>query len=367
MRYETVLAGQIKALALTILIALTGCGKAPEPLPDAPARPIKMAVVGDEKARSTREYPGVITAAQTVKLGFEVPGRIVELPITEGQKINAGEMLAKLDPRDYLAARDAAKSNYVTMESVYKRAKRIYDQQAGSQAEVDLALRDLDIAREELRKAQKALEDTVLLSPFNGEIGKKLVDNFQNVQAKEPVLLLHNVQQLEVDITVPEQDFVSADTAVGLEERTARLNPTVVLSTLPDRDFKARFVSFSSAADPVTRSYTVTLAFDNPDALNIRPGMTAKVVLHMAAIQSGEAGSSFMLPVSAVAVEPDNRAYVWKVDPQTAQVTRVPVSVGPMLGAAIQVSGPLKPGDRVAAAGIHHLREGMEVYPLEAE
>lgn len=354
-------------LLLVVLFGLIACSEAPEPDKEESPRPVKIAIVGENSAKATREYPGVISAEQSVQLGFEVPGRIIELPVIEGQQVSQGDVLAKLDPRDYRAARDAAKSNYVTMDSVYRRAKRIFDQQAGSQAEVDLALRDLDIAREELRKAEKALDDAVLLSPFTGEIGRKLADNFQNIQAKQPVVLLHNVQDLEVDFSIPEQDFVLAEGGLDLESLTTSLNPVVVLSSLPDRTFVARFRSFSSAANPVTRSYTVTLAFANPEAISVRPGMTAKVVLRKQSDAEELGEGRFMLPVTAVAVLPDQTAYVWKVTPDTMQVSRLSVNAGPMSGGMIQVSGNLHPGDQVAASGVHFLREGMKVYPLSSQ
>ena len=74
-----------------------------------------------------------------------------------------------------------------------------------------------------------------------------------------------------------------------------------------------------------------------------------------------------MLPVTSVAVLPDQTAYVWKVTPDTMQVSRLSVNAGPMSGGMIQVSGNLHPGDQVAASGVHYLREGMKVYPLSSQ
>ncbi|MBL4679332.1 MAG: efflux RND transporter periplasmic adaptor subunit [Pseudomonadales bacterium] len=344
---------------------LQGCGDAPEVESREESRPVKLMTIGGGNGGGTLEYPGAVSATQSVELGFEVPGKIIELPIKEGQQVTEGEVLARLDPADYEAARDAAKSNRQALSAAYNRAKNIFDQGAGSQAEVDRSLRDIQVAKEELKKAQKALDDASLKAPFSGEIAKKHANNFQNVQAKQSVLLLQDISSLEIDVTVPEQDFILGKPGLTREERTARVRPEIVISTMPDKRFPARFESVSTSADPVTRTYEVTLAFANPPDINILPGMTAKVVLHLAVEKIVEAGmGGLMVPSTAVAGDEQGQAYVWRVDAETMLVSRVPVELGVMSGANVRVLSGLEHGDRIAVSGVHHLREGMLVRPL---
>ena len=355
---------------LLILVAATlmlqACGEAPEPEVKEVVRPIKMMTLGGGVGSATLEYPGKISATRSVELGFEVAGKIIELPITEGQEVGEGDVLAKLDPADYEAARDAAESNRRAMSAAYSRAKKIFDQGAGSQSEVDNTLRDIRVAEEDLKTAQKALDDTILKAPFSGEIATKIADNFQNVQAKEPILLLQDISGLEMDVNVPEQDFALATPGITHEERTALAKPEIVVSTFPDRRFPARFKSVSTTADPVTRTYAVTFAFDNPADLNVLPGMTAKVDLHVREEKMAEVGvSGFMVPVSAVAADEQGNAYAWRIDPDSMRVSRVAVELGPMTGDEVRVLSGLNGGDMIATAGVHHLREGMQVRPLE--
>ena len=79
-----------------------------------------------------------------------------------------GDLLGRLDPRDYEAARDAAVANRRAMRSAYVRAKNIFDEGAGSQAEVDKTRRDIKVAEQDVKKAQKALDDTSLKAPYDG-------------------------------------------------------------------------------------------------------------------------------------------------------------------------------------------------------
>lgn len=352
---------------LVVLVAflLQGCSEPPEPEVKEVSRPVKLMTLGDSALGAVREYPGTIAAVQDVELGFEVPGKLVELPIIEGQKVNQGELLARLDPADYKAARDAARSNRQALSAAYTRAKKIFDQGAGSQSEVDRALRDIQVAQEELKKAQKALDDTALKAPFSGEVARKMVENFQNVQAKQPVVLLQDISSLEMEVTVPEQDFARAKVGLSNEERTARVRPEIEISAIPDQRFPARFKSISTAADPVTRTYKVKFSFDNPPDISILPGMTARVILHLPGDTLKAAGmDGFMVPVSAVAADEKGKSYAWRVDPNSMKITRVPVELGTITGSEVRVLSGLKQGDLIPVSGVHHLREGMTVRPL---
>lgn len=347
------------------ILLLPACGKPLEPESKEDSRPVKMMTLGNAGGKLRLEYPGVIAAVRSVELGFEVPGKIIELPITEGQEVMEGDLLARLDPVDYKAARDSAASNRHAMSAAYNRAKRIFDQNAGSQAEVDLALRNIQVANEELKSAQKALDDTYLKAPFSGQIAKIPANNFQNVRAKEPILLIHDLSSLEIDVTVPEQDIALKPPGSSNEERTRRMQPEIEISALPGKRFPARLHSVITSADPVTRTYKATFAFANSKDVSILPGMTAKVILQVNTEELKDAGvSGFMIPAAATAVDEQSNAFVWRIDPDTMQVSRITVTLGEMAGANVRVLSGLAQGDRIAVSGVHHLREGMQVRPL---
>lgn len=351
---------------LLAAVFLAACGDEPEVEAEPPVRPVKMMTIGAEPVKVTWEYPGEITAARSVDLGFEVAGKIIELPIEDGLNAREGDLLGRLDPTDYEAARDAAVANRRAMRSAYERAKNIFEEGAGSQAEVDKTRRDIQVAEQDVRKTQKALDDTSLRAPYDGVVGKKIGDNFQNVQAKEPILVYQDTSSLEMDVTVPERDFVHVKRGLTLDERTARARPTVEISSLPGRSFPARIKSFTATADPVTRTYKATFAFVNPEDVNILPGMTARVILTPPADVLGADTrlGGIRIPAVAVASDDQGNAYVWRVDPDTMKVTRIPVVLGQMSGADVRVSSGLARGDRIAISGVAHLQEGMKVRPL---
>lgn len=176
---------------------------------------------------------------------------------------------------------------------------------------------------------------------------------------------LEDLSSLELDVNVPEQDFVLKTRDLTLAQRTERARPEIEVSTIPGRRFPARLVSFETAADPATRTYRATFAFDSPSDVNVLPGMTAKVILNLPGSErTVEKESGPLIPVTAVVTDSNNRAYVWRYDSSSSVVNKVEVTIGDMSEGSIFVTSGIESGDTIAAAGAAHLREGMKVRPL---
>ena len=346
---------------LVVVSSAASCGGKPaeeKPL----VQPVKMLTLGARDAGAEREYPGTVSAAQRADMAFEVPGRIVELPVNEGQKVAEGAVLARLDARDYQARLDSAKAVLRKAQADYRRSQNLYREDPGAIAltTLDSDRRGVEVAEAQSREAQKALEDATLRAPFAGVVGRKLVDDFANVQAKQPVLILQDTSHLEIVVSVPERDFVTGRPSQNLQEATQALQPRVQIPSRPSHTFAARFKEVAATADPKTRTFAATLIFDNPDALTILPGMTAKVVVRAAAT-----GAGISVPVNATRADENGKAYVWIVAPDSMTVKRRAVELGPITRDAVEVKSGLAAGDTIAVSGIDELREGMTVRRFE--
>jgi RND family efflux transporter MFP subunit len=344
------------AIALTCLLT-TGCGEETQTPPQV-ARPVKIFEIGGAGATRTLEYPGQVEASLHAELGFEVPGKIIEFPVEEGQAVTEGQVLARLDPRDFEADLDAQRAQVRQMKTEYDRAKTLFEKDVAPQQDLDRAQRNLDVMQAKLRTVEKALEDSVLRAPFEGVVARKLVKDFRNVQAKEPVLILQDDSSLQIVANVPERDWVYARRNVPPEQRDGRLKPTVTVSNYPDRSFPARLREAATTADPTTRTYAVTLYFEVPDDVNVMPGMTASVRLE---IPAESTGAGLSIPAAAVADDGSGAPYVWRVDPETMTVSRAEVELGEISGDRIEIRGGLSAGDQIAVSGVSQLRDGMTV------
>jgi RND family efflux transporter MFP subunit len=353
---------RIGGLLWPLVLALVACGEQPSQTAEPVSRPVKMFTVGEVHRGQTLRFPGSVSAVQQSDMAFEVSGRIIDMPVTEGDLVKKGAILAKLDPRDYEAERARARAERNAARADFNRYNQAYKSKAVTPQQVDIARRALEVAQAGLQQADKAVEDTVLRAPFPGRIARKLVEDYANVQAKQPVLILQSDDALEMKVNMPESDWVGyrpVESAADIEDG---LDIKVVISSLPDRPIPARITAFSSKADPVTRTFEVTVGFEPPDAVTVSPGMTGHVA-YTPPLESTQ--DELRVPAGAVVATADSTPFVWLFDQASGTVTDRPVEIGKLTDGSIQILSGLEKGDRIAISGVHSLTEGFRVHPLE--
>lgn len=342
-------------LLLTAALALlVGCEQVEAPPPTELTRPAVIIQVTPSDVASGLRFPGRVRAVQRAELTFNVPGQVIELPVAEGQQVAAGQLIARLDPSSFDTRLAAARAEFEKAATDYERVRKIWEQsQAVAEAEVDRKRTAMEVARSGYAAARKDLEDTRLLAPFAGIIARRHIENFQNVQGREPVVSLQNLDELEIVVHVPER-------VVRSEPRRAAAY--AVFDGRPDRRLPVTLKAFATEADPQTQTYEVVLGLVRPQDMTVLPGMAAEV-LPQDAVDTVGAGS-LLIPLQAIDAGPDGAPAVWIVEPQTSRVTRRAVEVGKVRGSEVVVLGGLKAGERIVTTGVNHLREGMPVRPL---
>jgi len=349
----------VAALAL-VATSLLVCGCSKE-VPEAKeiVRPVKMMTIGAGGAAGTREYPGRVHAAEEIQLSFEVPGKIIELNAREGQAMKSGALVAALDARDYEADRDRALARRNAADADYKRNRTLYERDAISLRDLEVVQRQFEVTEADLKQAEKALSDTRLFTPFDGKIAGRLVEIQENVTAKQAIVLFHDDSSLEVKASFPETEYRRIRDLGGVKEMTETLSPQVNVAAASDQPIKAWVKELRNTADPVTRTYEVTLGFEAPAGLSITSGMTAKVVISL----PGTAGT-ILVPVAAVVAGEGGKSIVWVFDKSAGTVSSRVVTVGQMTGDDIEILEGLQDGDQITVMGSSNLSEGMKVRPL---
>ena len=354
--------------ATVTLVAITalftggfGCGDEPPPAAPEAVQPVKILEISGGTNVETLEFPGEIRAAQQAELAFLNPGKLIKLPVLDGQEVALGEVLARLDPRDFEDMRDAENAKLANAEADLSRVKALHAADVASQQELDRAQSQYEVARADASRALKKVEDdSVITAPFAGTVAKVLVQNFQSVQAKQTIVLIQDTSTLEVAFAIPESALAGRRPGRGKQERNALLQPRVIVSSIPGRSFPASVKEFSPTADPTSRTFQAVVTFKKPADITILPGMTASVRLNSP--DGGDGGSSIIrIPATAALADEQGKAYVWKVDPSSMQVSRSPVELGPLTGKSVTVTSGLVGGDWIAVSGVHQLREGMRV------
>ncbi len=237
-----------------------------------------------------------------------------------------------------------------------------------ARAEVDDRRARLELARTNLAAAERDLADTVIKAPFAGVITRRRIEPFTNVQAKQAIAELQDLRALEVVVNVPERLVRRMRSHQGA---VARLEGDRVVGSdpaAPGQALTLELQSFAAEADPLTQTYVVVLAVRSvPAGVNLLPGMAVSVEPEVEVgegIKAARVDAAITVPLAAVAADAQGQPGVWVVN-EDGRVARRPIRTGAIVGADIAVVSGLAPGERIVAAGVGALREGMPVRPLE--
>lgn len=336
------------------------------------ARPAKIITVGTPGA-SSRTYPGRVQAAQRVSLSFRVGGPVVDIRVSKGQKVKAGEILARIDPRDYqvqvanLSAQlAAARAQEVQATEGYQRVRGLYEHDNASKADFDNARAALDVGaaqveatEQALHAARLSLDDTSLKAPYDGTVADRLVEAHQTVAAGKPIVQFQGAGGLEVLIHVPEREVaeLTRKAPAGIEVR---------FDALPDNEaIPARVKEFATETDRQTQTFPVTLELEGRPSADLLPGMTASV--KWLTDNGAQHVGLLVAPLSSVASNATGGAFVWRIDDETMTIESVTVTTGALTDSGIEITSGLSAGDRILAAGVDFATEGQLVRPLDSE
>jgi membrane fusion protein, multidrug efflux system len=342
------------ASAVAVLLLAGGCGGPPEAPPFAPPV-VDTIVLGAPERRAIRQFPGEVRADQRAELAFRVSGPLVQLSVQEGEQVAAGQLLARIDPRDFDNQRRSRQADFTESRALFQRVTRALGSGAVSVAERDQVRARYEVAAAELALAEKTLADTELRAPFAGRVARRLVENFQTVQAGQPILVLEDLSRLEVRIQLPEQDVVQLPPDVSMLGTSVG---QVDFEALPGSTFPATVKELDTRADMRTSTYRVVLSLPRPDEGNILPGMSANFIPAYDVVTSRPV---HLLPVEAVHGTPDGRAFVWLLNPKGSTVEQRLVRKGRLSGRQIEILEGLQAGDRLVTLGGASLADGMAV------
>lgn len=359
-------------MALILAGFLSGCGDNGEQqaVAEPPVRGLKTVLIQESEQTTVRRYPSVLQPAEVSTLSFEVSGRLMNIDLDVGQRVEQGDLLAQIDTRSLklqlesaqaaleqaeATARNAA-DDYIRKEELLKRGvttKAAVDQ---ARTSVETTAAQVAQAEKQVETAERNMEKAELRAPFTGIINTVEVESFANVTAGAVVATIYASETFETSFSVS-YDVVSR-IAVG-KKANVRLadNPDIVLP--------AHVSELGSRADSVS-SFPVVVSLEKVDP-SMKAGMAVEISLEFAV----PSGQGFTLPLSVLPFagqlegpknqdEPGEVAiFVYDEDTSTVKTRLIKIG-GVRENALIAIDG-LDPGDRVASAGVSFLRDGQKV------
>ena len=364
-RYFRLAASTVLGIAV-----LSGCTKEPPPKP--PTLVKAMQVVGADDLSQT-VFPGRASAGQEANLSFRVAGPLVELPVSVGDKVAAGDLIARIDPNDYQVTLNSAQAQLQSIRAAYTAAENDYqrvmstfreDPGATSQRAVDAsrALRDQALAQVSsveslVQTATDRLGYTDLLAPFAGEVVETYVENFETVVPMRPIARLLDPSSIELIVSVPENLIGYGDYVTSI---------SVSFNALPGVSIPATIKEIGREATQATRTYPVTLVMAQPEGGEILPGMAGEATIE-ARLPEGTGRTGISIPATAMFAGSDIEVTnVWVIDPATNMLSQRAVETGRLSSSGMLITAGLKAGEWIVVAGTHSLSDGQEVKIIES-
>ncbi len=300
-------------------------------------------------------YSGTIEETTGTVLSFSSTGNIATMNVREGMMVSKGQVLATLDGKNQenlltsaRSATDIARQTLAQVEDTYERMRVLHE--AGSLSEVQWieaetrlsqAKASVQAAEAQQAIAEKGASDTNLTAPFSGFVASKMADLGQQVAPGTPIAKLVDIDRVKAKFSVGESEVSSLSVGQSMSVRITTLNHAV---------FEGKITEKSVSADPISRSYDVTVSLDNK-AHDILPGMLCEVFAN-----DTLNGGQITVPSQVVLIDETNRRYVWCLN--SGKATKKYVTVGRNVGDNVIITNGIAEGDNVITDGRQKVWEG---------
>ena len=309
--------------------------------------PVEVAPAERRTMREIVEAVGTTRARQSIDIVPEASGRIEELRFEPGQRVGKDAILVKLD--DIVARADVREANakLLERERVLERVTQLRGSNAVAEATLEDAVARLAEATADLDRAEQRLAERTLKAPFAGTVGLAEVDRGARVSAGTFIARLDDLSEVEVEFALPETLFARIRTGQEINATSA---------AFPGRAFDGRIDAVDSRIDPVSRAFRARAVIPNPD--NTLPaGMFMSLELTLAETDR------ITVPEEAIVFQAAE-TYVFAV--KDGKAARVAVKTGQRRDGLVAILQGLDDGDQVVVQGLHRVRDGGEVKPLNA-
>ena len=349
----------IVAVALVGTLMISACGSQ-EVETKEKVRPVKALTIGDYGDLAGKGYPGVTKEYQQSDISFRVGGPIVQYNVVEGARVNKGDIIAEIDPRDYNIELQSTQARYTQAKTESDRFYRLWQKGSVAKNAFDRRYASSLEAEAALNNAKNALEDTKLVAPYSGFYGPKLAQLGDKVRAREPITTLVDLSVLEVVTTIPEQLAIQLLNFESYEVR---------LETYPDVVFNATLKELEKK--PTQEGFPLHLHLDHANKqkdntqLKVSAGMSCRVNITLTKAQ--DEMNEIVVPLTAILEgQLDQNTVVWVINPDNNTVKKQNVVLGDLVGHdAVIITEGLSIGEQIVIAGVNRLAEGDKINNID--
>ncbi|MBW8191145.1 efflux RND transporter periplasmic adaptor subunit [Neiella marina] len=289
------------------------------------------------------EALGTLQANSNIEVTANTTDKIVEVRFKDGQAVEQGQVLVRLQSGEQQAQLQAAKVYLAEQQREYKRIEDLVRKRTVASSELDRLQSLIDVGQARVAEAQSNLDDRIITAPFPGHLGFRQVSTGALVTPGTLITTLDDISVLKLDFQIPER-FLTAVTP-GTEIATTS-------AAYPGRTFTGKISSLATRIDPVTRAISVRALIDNEDSA-LRPGMLMRVQVIRARHEV------FAAPEQALIMLQDKH-YVYLIDDENT-VSQKEIEIGMRQNGMVEILSGIEPGERMVIEGRLKVRAGAKV------
>lgn len=339
---------RIAFTALLSVLFMISCGD--KKAADDSVATVRLDTVQVANADATLQFPGRVVSSKDAHLSFKTSGTISRIYVDEGSHVQAGQLVAEIDAKDYIVQLSATEAEYAGIKAEAERVMSLYKDGAATASDYDKARFGLQQIESKLKNHRDLVAYCKIYAPFTGAVQRRFFNEGENVTAGMPVLMLVSQSKPEIEINLPATSYL---------RRSTFLSYSAQFDVLPGQTVPLKMLNVMPKAN-ANQLYTMRLSIEG-DARGVAPGMSAWVSI-VAADASEE--SEARVPATAL-VEDKDDCFVYIYEDKNQTVRRCDVKVLRLHtdGTAV-VSGALLPGNLVVSTGVNHIKSGDKVTPL---
>ncbi len=329
---------------LAALMLTTGCGK--EKATSTETRRVLTQIVTGNNAATVTTYPGRTQASEEANVAFRVAGTLLRVTVKEGDRVRRGQVIARMDDRDYRVQLTAAEAEFTQVKAEAERVMALFADSVGTANNYDKARYGLEQITQKLQHCRDQVEDCVLRAPFDGYVQSVLRESHETVGAGMPIVSLIGDGQTEIVINIPASESLRRDQFASFSAR---------FDVLPGEQFPLQLLSIARQAN-VNQLYEVRLGLQGHHP-QITPGMSTMVQLSY----QNEDAKTILIPISAIRHSDDASSVFVYAD---GKVRKTGVTLGHVHNnGTVEVLAGLKTGDQIVISGVNMLNDGEAVRP----
>lgn len=306
---------------------------------------IEVAQARHRTLQRTVEAVGTTRARQSVEIVPLVSGRVVEIAVSPGQHVAAGDVLVRLDDDIERANLAEAEAQLVEQTRAVERGVKLQSSNSIARATLEQITATKAAADAAVERARRRLADRVIRAPFAGVVGLSDVDLGARIDDDTVVTTLDDLAEIEIQFALPETLYGEVAAGQSISARSA---------AFPDRVFSGRITQIDSRIDPVSRSFKARALVPNPEDV-LPSGMFMSLTLVLAETDA------LVVPEEAIMVQAAE-TFVFVVE--DGHVRRRIVTTGQRRDGVVAVTSGLTPGEAVVIRGLQRIRDGAAVKVL---